>query len=172
MRSSNAYSPWCRRYWPADRPLPEDGPIRNDAQHTFILRVPEGICVNTQRRPRNRWITAAAVRLCWLGLTVVSAPPPANAKGSSNWSARYGPANASDARYPAIRPAAVYATRSAETCFGPNGAIARVINRIVPQHLHPNVVIHNIHRDIERGKLGRNNELCRWTPLSLTGARE
>ena len=39
-----------------------------------------------------------AVRLSWLGFTVVKLPLLASANGKSNWSARYGPANASDAR--------------------------------------------------------------------------
>jgi hypothetical protein len=51
---------------------------------TLIKCVPEGPGRKEHRLPKNRSITAAAVRLCWLGLTVVNVPPPASAKGSSS----------------------------------------------------------------------------------------
>lgn len=49
---------------------------------------PPSSAVNVNRRPRNRSMIVAAVRLCWLVLTVVNEPPPASANGSSSWSWR------------------------------------------------------------------------------------
>lgn len=46
-------------------------------------------------------------------------------------------------------------------CFGPNGEIMKVINRVVPQHLQPNVILHNIDHDIRHG-LGPNNEIRKF----------
>ena len=43
-------------------------------------------------------------------------------------------------------------------CFGPNGEIMKVINRIVPQNLQPNVILRNIDNDVRNGP-GRNNDV-------------
>lgn len=43
-------------------------------------------------------------------------------------------------------------------CFGPNGEIMRLINRVVPQHLQPNVIMNNIQNDIQNGP-GDNNDV-------------
>ncbi|MDP9412839.1 MAG: hypothetical protein M3Q08_01840 [Pseudomonadota bacterium] len=43
-------------------------------------------------------------------------------------------------------------------CFGPNGEIMKVVNRFLPQHLHPNVIIRNVESDIRNGP-GRNNDV-------------
>jgi hypothetical protein len=45
---------------------------------------PESAVLNSQRTPINFSMIAAAVKLCWLGFTVVNSPPPANANGSSS----------------------------------------------------------------------------------------
>jgi hypothetical protein len=49
-------------------------------------------------------------------------------------------------------------------CFGPNGEITKVINRVVPQHLQPNVILRNIDNDLRNGP-GPNNEICKLTPF-------
>jgi hypothetical protein len=36
-------------------------------------------------------------------------------------------------------------------CFGPNGEIMRVINQVLPQNLHPNVIVGNIAHDLQHG---------------------
>lgn len=46
---------------------------------------------------KNRRITSALVCACWVMAEVVNAPPPAKARGSSNWSARCGPTAAPEA---------------------------------------------------------------------------
>jgi hypothetical protein len=43
-------------------------------------------------------------------------------------------------------------------CFGPNGEIMRVINRMVPPHLQPNNVLRNIQNDVTRGP-GDTNDI-------------
>lgn len=43
-------------------------------------------------------------------------------------------------------------------CFGPNGEIMKVINSVVPQHLQPNVLIHNMANDIKNGP-GDHNDI-------------
>lgn len=43
-------------------------------------------------------------------------------------------------------------------CFGPNGEIMRAVNRVVPQHLQPNVIARNIDNDLRNGP-GDNNDL-------------
>ena len=43
-------------------------------------------------------------------------------------------------------------------CFGPNGEIMRVVNRVLPQNLHPDVILHNTMNDIQHGP-GPNNDL-------------
>lgn len=43
-------------------------------------------------------------------------------------------------------------------CFGPNGEIMKVVNRFLPQHLQPNVIIGNIASDVTNGP-GRNNDV-------------
>jgi hypothetical protein len=43
-------------------------------------------------------------------------------------------------------------------CFGPNGEIMRVVNRVLPQHLQPNVILRNVDSDLRTGP-GRNNEV-------------
>jgi hypothetical protein len=43
-------------------------------------------------------------------------------------------------------------------CFGPNGEIMKVINRFVPQHLQPNVILRNMENDVRNGP-GENNDL-------------
>ncbi|WP_424139644.1 hypothetical protein [Roseomonas chloroacetimidivorans] len=57
-------------------------------------------------------------------------------------------------------------------CFGPNGEIMRVINRVVPQHLQPNVIVRNVENDVRHGP-GRNNDLvgCNGAIPRLFGSR-
>lgn len=43
-------------------------------------------------------------------------------------------------------------------CFGPNGEIMKVLNRVLPQNLQPNVIARNVQNDIQNGP-GRNNDL-------------
>src|SRR5262245_50290432 len=43
-------------------------------------------------------------------------------------------------------------------CFGPNGEIMRVVNRFVPQHLQPNVILRNAASDFRNGP-GENNDV-------------
>jgi len=42
-------------------------------------------------------------------------------------------------------------------CFGPNGEIMRAVNRVLPQNLHPDVILNNIGNDIQNGP-GPNND--------------
>jgi hypothetical protein len=55
-------------------------------------------------------------------------------------------------------------------CFGPNGEIMRVINRVVPQNLQPNVLTNNVAHDIQHGP-GPNNDLvgCNGAANKLFG---
>jgi hypothetical protein len=46
-------------------------------------------------------------------------------------------------------------------CFGPNGEIMRIINRILPEHLHPDVIGKNIDHDLQYG-MGKNNEIRKF----------
>lgn len=43
-------------------------------------------------------------------------------------------------------------------CFGPNGEIMKVVNRFVPQHLQPNVILNNAWKDVTEGP-GDNNDI-------------
>jgi hypothetical protein len=43
-------------------------------------------------------------------------------------------------------------------CFGPNGEIMRVLNRVLPQNLQPQTIITNAQSDLTNGP-GRNNDL-------------
>lgn len=43
-------------------------------------------------------------------------------------------------------------------CFGPNGDIMRVVNRVMPQHLRPGTIINNAQSDLQNGP-GRGNDL-------------
>jgi hypothetical protein len=62
---------------------------RPDRLYPTVTRcVPPASCWNAVLRSRNKAMMSAAVVACWLGFTVVNTPPPAMAKGSSNWSAR------------------------------------------------------------------------------------
>lgn len=45
-------------------------------------------------------------------------------------------------------------------CFGPGGEIMKGINRVLPEHLHPNNVLKNIHNDLTNGP-GKGNEVCK-----------
>jgi hypothetical protein len=49
-------------------------------------------------------------------------------------------------------------------CFGPNGEIMRVVNRVLLHNLRPNVILRNMENDVRNGP-GPNNEICRHTPL-------
>lgn len=57
-------------------------------------------------------------------------------------------------------------------CFGPNGEIMKAINRVLPQHLRPNVIIENTKDDLENGP-GPGNEIfgCDGFVPRLFGSR-
>jgi len=42
-------------------------------------------------------------------------------------------------------------------CFGPNGEIMKVVNRFLPQNLHPNVILRNIDHDLHQGAGSTND---------------
>lgn len=43
-------------------------------------------------------------------------------------------------------------------CFGPNGEIMKLANRVLPRNLQPGVIVGNIQNDIQNGP-GENNDL-------------
>jgi hypothetical protein len=57
-------------------------------------------------------------------------------------------------------------------CFGPNGEIIRVLNRVLPQNLQPQTIITNAQSDLTNGP-GRNNDLvgCNGALPRLFGSR-
>ena len=57
-------------------------------------------------------------------------------------------------------------------CFGPNGEIMKIVNRFLPQHLQPNVIIKNMESDLNNGP-GENNDLvgCNGFVPRLFGSR-
>ena len=55
---------------------------------TVTLKAPSGRRSKSMSTSRKRRMTAADVRVCLVGRTVVKTPPPARAMGSSNWSAK------------------------------------------------------------------------------------
>jgi hypothetical protein len=57
-------------------------------------------------------------------------------------------------------------------CFGPNGEIMRVLNRVMPQNLQPQVIIGNVQSDLTNGP-GRNNDLvgCNGAVPRFFGSR-
>jgi hypothetical protein len=57
-------------------------------------------------------------------------------------------------------------------CFGPNGEIIRVLNRVLPQNLQPQTIITNVQSDLQNGP-GRNNDLvgCNGALPRLFGSR-
>ena len=63
------------------------GPIRA-GQRTSARCAPSAVSPKRKPLPENRSIKSTAVRVCSLSLTVVNAPRPAIANGSSNWSWR------------------------------------------------------------------------------------
>lgn len=57
-------------------------------------------------------------------------------------------------------------------CFGPNGEIMRVLNRVLPHNLQPQTIITNAESDLRNGP-GRNNDLvgCNGAVPRLFGSR-
>ena len=57
-------------------------------------------------------------------------------------------------------------------CFGPNGEIMKVLNRVMPQNLQPQVIIGNMQSDLSNGP-GRNNDLvgCNGAVPRFLGSR-
>lgn len=56
-------------------------------------------------------------------------------------------------------------------CFGPNGEIMKVINRVLPRNFQPNVIVGNIQNDLRNGP-GENNDLVGkngWVCRTLFG---
>jgi hypothetical protein len=43
-------------------------------------------------------------------------------------------------------------------CFGPNGEIMKVVNRVLPDNLHPDVILRNMKRDLDEGP-GPNHDI-------------
>jgi hypothetical protein len=42
-------------------------------------------------------------------------------------------------------------------CLGPNGEILKAMNRVLPQHLRTDVLIHNLQNDLQHGPSAKND---------------